>query len=64
MIKYIQNHLGVKLLFSYIAILIAIVIVMMIVIPFSAPYAYNRYVMASGTPQPGMQSPIPPPADR
>jgi len=54
MIKYIQNHLGVKLLFSYIAILIVIVIVMMIVIPFSAPYAYNHYMMSSGTPQPGM----------
>ena len=54
MIKYIQNHLGVKLLFSYIAILIVIVIVMMIVIPFSAPYAYNHYMTASGTPLPGM----------
>ena len=49
MIDYIRHHLGVKLLLSYIAILIVIVIVMVIVIPFSAPYAYNHFMMETGT---------------
>ena len=48
MIDYIRHHLGVKLLLSYIAILIVIVIVMVIVIPFSAPYAYNHYMVETG----------------
>ena len=48
MIDYIRHHLGVKLLLSYLAILIVIVIVMVIVIPFSAPYAYNHYMLETG----------------
>ena len=48
MIDYIRHHLGVKLLLSYIAILVVIVIVMVIVIPFSAPYAYNHFMMETG----------------
>jgi histidine kinase len=49
MIDYIRHRLGVKLLLSYLAILIVIVSVMVIVIPLSVPYAYNHYMMDTGT---------------
>ena len=45
MMDYIRRRLGLKLLLSYISILIVIFVVMVIVVQFSAPYAYNRYMM-------------------
>jgi two-component system sensor histidine kinase BaeS len=63
--KYIRDHLGAKLLLSYMAVILIGVVVLLIAVSIAAPFAYNHYVinmdsqgmatgmMGQGGPQPG-----------
>src|SRR3990172_6542684 len=54
MIEYLRNHLSAKLLFSYLAVIVVGVLVLVIASQWTLPTAFNRHMNGLGPMGPGM----------